>query len=171
MKHSLNNQTLIIFVLFGLALLAAYSIYQPFVLPISIAALLVMATFNLTQYFVDKTGSKKFSTLIMVSLLILLILAPIFYIGTEGVSYIVKFDKETITKIVANTKELVSDDPYIVYSGCIQGRHIRELGAKGCFLVSVENGEVQELKEYSLDVFRWFKCILQIENCDEMLDV
>jgi len=113
MKHSLNNQTLIIFVLFGLALLAAYSIYQPFVLPISIAALLVMATFNLTQYFVDKTGSKKFSTLIMVSLLILLILAPIFYIGTEGVSYIVKFDKETITKIVTNTKELVSNVPYL----------------------------------------------------------
>jgi len=113
MKHSLNNQTLIIFVLFGIALLAAYSIYQPFVLPVLIAALLVMATFNLTQYFVDKTGSKKISTLIMVSLLILLILAPIFYIGTEGVSYIVKFDQETIAKIVSNTKGLVKDIPYL----------------------------------------------------------
>jgi len=113
MNPSLNNKTLTIFVLFGLALLAAYSIYKPFILPISVAVLLVMGTFNLTQYFVDKTGSKKISTLIMVLLLILLILAPIFYVATEGVGYIVQMDKETIEQTVSKARELVDGVPYI----------------------------------------------------------
>lgn len=113
MNPSLSNKTLTIFAMFGLALLAAYSIYKPFILAISVAVLLVMGTFNLTQYFVDKTSSKKVSTLIMVALLIMLILAPIFYVATEGVGYIVQLDKDTIELIVSKARELVSGVPYL----------------------------------------------------------
>ena len=37
-------------------------------------------------------------------------------------------------------REEVSQDPWIVFPGNIQGRHIRESGPKGCTLVTVDNG-------------------------------
>ena len=100
-------------ILFALALLAAYSIYAPFLLPITVAALMVMATFNLTHYFVQKFHSGKLATLIMVALLIMLILAPIVYAATSGVGYLSQLDQETIRLIVAKAKELVKDVPYL----------------------------------------------------------
>lgn len=100
-------------ILFALALLAAYSIYAPFLLPITVAALMVMATFNLTHYFVQKFRSSKLATLVMVILLIMLILAPIVYAATSGVGYFSKMDQETIRLIVTKAKELVKDIPYL----------------------------------------------------------
>lgn len=46
--------------------------------------------------------------------------------------------------------------PYIVYSGCSQGRHIKETGQKGCVLVEAEDGEIKT-EFVPLDVFRWIK--------------
>ncbi len=46
-------------------------------------------------------------------------------------------------------------DPCIVYPGNLQGRHIREIGEKGCTLVTVDNGRF-ELEHRSLDVLRWY---------------
>lgn len=109
----LNKSSSIVLILFGLALLAAYSIYQPFLLPIVVAALMVMATFNLTHYFVGKFHSRKLTTLVMVILLVILILAPIIYATTIGVGYLSELDQETIRLIVTKAKELVSDIPYI----------------------------------------------------------
>ena len=43
-------------------------------------------------------------------------------------------------------QEFVSENPWIVFSGCIQGRHIQESGAKGCVLVTVEDGVVRKNK-------------------------
>jgi len=45
-----------------------------------------------------------------------------------------------------HSAKIVSEKPHIVYSGVIQGRHIRETGQKGCYLVQVNNQEVQSLK-------------------------
>jgi DNA repair protein SbcD/Mre11 len=47
-----------------------------------------------------------------------------------------------------------NDDPYIVYSGNLQGRNVRETGAKGAVLVTVDNGEVT-LDHRMLDAARW----------------
>lgn len=52
-------------------------------------------------------------------------------------------------------REEVSQDPWIVFPGNIQGRHIRESGAKGCTLVTVEGGEIVEVEHRDLDVMRW----------------
>ena len=100
-------------ILFVLALLAAYSVYAPFLLPITIAALMVMATFNLTHYFVQKFRSSKLATLIMVMLMIMLILAPIVYAATSGVGYLSQIDQEVIRLIIIKAKELVKDIPYL----------------------------------------------------------
>ncbi|MDH4318808.1 MAG: DNA repair exonuclease [Desulfobulbaceae bacterium] len=52
-------------------------------------------------------------------------------------------------------REIVSRDPWIVFPGNIQGRHVREEGAKGAFLVTVEEGRVSEIIHHDLDVLRW----------------
>ena len=46
----------------------------------------------------------------------------------------------------------------VVYSGNIQGRHIKESGPKGCLLVNVENWSEPQLEFQPLDVFRWEHC-------------
>lgn len=51
--------------------------------------------------------------------------------------------------------EVVAQDPWVVYAGNLQGRHVREPGAKGCVLVSVADGRVQHLAHRPLDVLRW----------------
>ena len=50
---------------------------------------------------------------------------------------------------------LVQADPPIVFPGNIQGRHIRETGAKGCQLVTVDDRGRPSLEFVPLDVFRW----------------
>lgn len=64
-------------------------------------------------------------------------------------------------------------DPVILFSGNIQGRHIRESGDKGCTLVTVEDGAIASLKHLSLDVLRWELCEVDAkgsENLDELID-
>ena len=66
-------------------------------------------------------------------------------------------------------REEVSKDPWIVFPGNIQGRHIRETGAKGASLVTVENGEVIGVEHHALDVLRWRVCRVDLSDC-EMID-
>ena len=68
-------------------------------------------------------------------------------------------------------QELVSEDPWIVFPGCIQGRHIRETGAKGCVLVTVEAGAVRTVEKYPLDVLRWALCRVDLSNVTDMREV
>ncbi len=58
-----------------------------------------------------------------------------------------------------HTRETLDDrDAPIVFPGNIQGRQIREDGAKGCMLVAVEGHRVTSSEFRPLDVFRWEKC-------------
>lgn len=68
-------------------------------------------------------------------------------------------------------QEFVSEEPYIVFPGCIQGRNIRETGAKGCVLVTVEDGSVSEIEKCPLDVLRWVNRSVDITDVFEMRDV
>lgn len=68
-------------------------------------------------------------------------------------------------------QEFVSEDPHIVFPGCIQGRHIRETGAKGCVLVTVEDGSVSEIEKCPLDVLRWVNCIVDLTDANDMTAV
>ncbi len=51
--------------------------------------------------------------------------------------------------------ETVCDNPWIVFPGCIQGRHVKEIGPKGCVLVTVEDSSATEAVHHPLDVIRW----------------
>ena len=51
--------------------------------------------------------------------------------------------------------EIVAEDPPVVFPGCIQGRHIKESGARGCVLVTAEAGALPQVVHHPLDVIRW----------------
>ncbi len=63
--------------------------------------------------------------------------------------------------------EIIEKEPHIIFPGCIQGRHIREAGAKGCVLVSVDEGSVAEIEKIPLDVLRWSLCDIDLTDVDE----
>lgn len=69
-------------------------------------------------------------------------------------------------------RQVVCTDPPIVFSGNIQGRHIREFGAKGCYVVSVHGTDSVELQFEPLDVMRWETCNLDatlVQRSEDLL--
>ena len=65
-----------------------------------------------------------------------------------------------------HTREIVADEPWIVFPGNIQGRHIRETGAKGATLVTIADGRITDVQEYELDVLRWVNCRVDLSSCE-----
>ena len=55
-------------------------------------------------------------------------------------------------------REVVCEEPWIVFPGVLQGRHARETGAKGATIVTVRDREVVDVEHRDLDVFRWAVC-------------
>ena len=66
-----------------------------------------------------------------------------------------------------HTREVLSDDPWIVFSGCTQGRHIRESGAKGATLVAVDGDTILSVEHRDLDVLRWAQIEVRATDADE----
>lgn len=69
-----------------------------------------------------------------------------------------------------HTRECLSEDPPIHFPGNTQGRHIRETGAKGCLVVTVDGAEITTDFE-PLDVARWEVCSVQADTDDTFEDV
>ena len=63
-------------------------------------------------------------------------------------------------------REILSHDPWIIFPGNVQGRHIKETGAKGATLVTVEDGSITTVDERALDVLRWVTCQVDLSECD-----
>ena len=54
-----------------------------------------------------------------------------------------------------HTREVLSEQPWVVFSGNLQGRHARETGPKGATLVTVEHEQVRSVEHRALDEVRW----------------
>jgi exonuclease SbcD len=54
-----------------------------------------------------------------------------------------------------HTREVLSEKPWIVFPGNLQGRHARETGAKGASLVTVDSEQVRSVEHRALDEVRW----------------
>jgi len=70
-------------------------------------------------------------------------------------------------------REVVAEDPWVVFPGNLQGRHARETGAKGCSLVEVDGGRLVRVKHRPLDLVRWSVCdvdLTEICHLDEVYD-
>ena len=61
--------------------------------------------------------------------------------------------------------ERVCDDPAVVFPGNIQGRNIRETGAKGAVLVEVQDRAVMRIEPVELDVLRWARVAVDCTGC------
>lgn len=73
-----------------------------------------------------------------------------------------------------HAREVVCEDPWIVFPGNIQGRHAREIGPKGCTLVRVVAKEVDSVEHRDLDVLRWSLCPVDLTGATtggEVLDI
>lgn len=62
--------------------------------------------------------------------------------------------------------EIVLSNPYIVFPGNLQGRHIRETGAKGAVLATVTDGHIQTVEHVGLDVVRWALAEVDLADAD-----
>ncbi len=72
-----------------------------------------------------------------------------------------------------HARETLSQDPLVVFPGNTQGRHIREQGAKGCMLVTVDDHHRPRAEFQCIDVFRWKRCLVDasaIAHHDDLLD-
>ncbi len=111
--HFLNKTTLIITALFVLGLVGAYSVYQPFLLSLTVAILLTMATFNLSKKLIKITNSTTLSTVLLTFLLMVLLFAPIVYLTTIGVGYISQIDNIGIKETISTVKVFVEEIPFL----------------------------------------------------------
>ena len=66
-----------------------------------------------------------------------------------------------------HAREVVCEQPRIVFPGNLQGRHANETGAKGCELVTVEAGRI-ESEFVALDVVRWSQVSLSLNGIDRL---
>ncbi|MDI1478472.1 DNA repair exonuclease [Polyangium sp. y55x31] len=57
-----------------------------------------------------------------------------------------------------HAREVLHEEPWVVFPGNLQGRHARETGPKGASLVTVEDGRVKSVEHRILDVARWAAC-------------
>lgn len=66
---------------------------------------------------------------------------------------------------------ILHERPHVVFPGNLQGRHIRETGPKGAFLVTVEEGEIKEIEPLHCDMVRWALVSISAGGCDRTVDV
>ena len=64
-----------------------------------------------------------------------------------------------------HAREVVSKEPWVVFSGNLQGRHARETGPKGATLVTVVNGRIAKVEAHALDVVRWATVHVDVTGC------
>ncbi len=65
-----------------------------------------------------------------------------------------------------HARQVLGESPWILFPGNLQGRHPRETGAKGCTLVTVDDGRIAAVEHRSLDVLRWAALEVAVEGAD-----
>lgn len=59
----------------------------------------------------------------------------------------------------------------VVFPGNLQGRHIRETGARGAILVTADETGVQKVERLFVDVLRWHALEIDAADCRSLFDV
>ena len=66
-------------------------------------------------------------------------------------------------------RQVVCQQPRVVFSGNLQGRHAKETGPKGCELVTVQGAHINS-QPIALDVVRWHQLALDVTAIDTLDD-
>ncbi|MEM6469398.1 MAG: DNA repair exonuclease, partial [Planctomycetota bacterium] len=83
------------------------------------------------------------------------------------------YDYWALGHIHTRNNHAIEGGPPIVFSGNIQGRHIGELGAKGCVLIEIDSRQQCRFDFHPVDVLRFVLCELdvsELKHVDEVLD-
>jgi DNA repair exonuclease SbcCD nuclease subunit len=62
-------------------------------------------------------------------------------------------------------REVLSEDPWIVFPGNLQARHIRETGSKGATRVTVEDGRIETVEGIVCDCVRYAPVTVDVSGC------
>ena len=108
----MKNVNIMVIFIFALSLMAAYSVYKTFILPLVVAILLTMATYNLTKALSIKLNSRQLSSFFATMLLTILIFAPIIYLATIGVGYVVDLTNDDVKYMIEEILKIVGKFPY-----------------------------------------------------------
>ncbi len=68
-------------------------------------------------------------------------------------------------------REVLCQEPLVAFSGNVQGRHIRETGPKGCFVVTVQSDRRLEAVFHPLDVMRWEVALVDLQDVNDIDEV
>ena len=63
-------------------------------------------------------------------------------------------------------RRVLHERPFVVFPGNLQGRHARETGAKGCTLVTCEDGRIAAIEHRCVDVLRWAALEVDVAGAD-----
>jgi DNA repair exonuclease SbcCD nuclease subunit len=67
-----------------------------------------------------------------------------------------------------HAREVLQEFPHIVFAGNLQGRNIRETGAKGFTVVTVAEHKVAGVEAVAADVVRWARLTLAAGSCADL---
>jgi exonuclease SbcD len=81
------------------------------------------------------------------------------------------YDYWALGHIHIRSEPPLSETPFIAFSGNTQGRHIRETGAKGCLLVSVEDGNISNTDFRETDTLRWHRAKVTLDQSDGLSEL
>lgn len=68
-------------------------------------------------------------------------------------------------------REIIGSEPWIVFPGNLQGRHIKETGPKGCMVLEIDDVTVLKVEERILDSVRWETCDVNLTDASHMDDI
>lgn len=63
-----------------------------------------------------------------------------------------------------HNRAVLSEKPWVVFPGNLQGRHANETGAKGATVLTVEDGELLSVEPVTLDVIRWARVSVDLSG-------
>lgn len=65
-----------------------------------------------------------------------------------------------------HTREILRTEPWIVFPGNLQGRHVRETGPKGATVIDAD-GAIRSVEHRALDVVRWAFAIVNLRDAED----
>lgn len=63
-------------------------------------------------------------------------------------------------------RQILHEDPWVVFPGCIQGRNVLEAGPRGCTVVEATDLEIASVRHVDLDVVRWAWCVVDVAGAE-----
>jgi len=66
---------------------------------------------------------------------------------------------------------ILQKDPWVVFPGNLQGRHIRETGTRGAMLVTADETGIQSVERVLVDALRWHKAEVDVSSAATLPEV